>query len=308
MTSDASLITPELEAIIGQDGPPSEAAVTRDLVARVLDVMQDDDPRWQGAVAPPYVLMAFGADLPLPETPRVPLGLVTGDEWMLLRPVRVGERLSVVGRLAAVHERYGSRFGHNLVLRTTSTFTDERGELVAETGRSFIRYAPPDERRAVFGERPVEHTVSARPVVDGVDIPRPMAVAELREGAELPPSLLHPTPAQIRGYCDLTGNFVPFFYDADEARRGGLPGPIVPGPFKLAQLTRYLGMIAGAEGQVRAVRCAHRRPDPVGQPLIVRGSVSRVAEEGGRRTVDCELWTENIHGERSVTGFGTLTV
>jgi hypothetical protein len=132
MTSDESLITPELEQIIGQDGPATEVAVTPELVRRILETMQDDDPRWAGEVTPPYVLMAFGADLPLPETPRSPLGLVTGDEWTLVRPIRVGERLRVSGRLASVNERFGSRFGHNLVLRTTSTFVDEQSEVVAD--------------------------------------------------------------------------------------------------------------------------------------------------------------------------------
>jgi acyl dehydratase len=120
--------------------------------------------------------------------------------------------------------------------------------------------------------------------------------------------VVRPTLGQVIRYCGLTWNFVPFFYDPEEARRGGLPGPIVPGPFKLAQLTRYLGVIAGADGQVHAVRCAHRRPDLVGQPLVIRGIVGGVSMAGGRRAFDCEVWAENPHGERSVAGFGTISV
>jgi acyl dehydratase len=309
MTSpDGSLITAELERLAGVDGPPHEATVTPELVRRVLETMEDADPRWTdrtGATAPPYVLMAFGADLPLPETPRAPLGLVTGDDWTLTRMVRVGERLRVVGRLASVHERFGSRFGHNLVLRTTWTYTDETGGIVAEAGRSAIRYAPPDEPTASFGRRPVEAGFSVPPP-NGVMQDAPQRPGELTEGDALSPAVVRPSLAQIVRYCGLTWNFVPFFFDPEEARRGGLPGPIVPGPLKLACLTRWLGTQTGPGGAVRAVRCAHRRPDQVGQPLTLRGVVTHAGDDGGHRLIDCEIWTENVRGERSVTGSATL--
>jgi acyl dehydratase len=309
--SDESLITPELEQIVGRDGPVREATVTDEVVRRVLETMQDDDPRWTGDATPPYVLMAFGADLPLPETPRSPLGLVSGDEWTLHRPIRVGERLTSVGRLVSVHERFGSRFGHNLVLRTTWTFTDAAGALVAEVGRSMIRYAPPDDERPGTGDRGPEGSPLAAVPPNAEDTVAPHSAAgtqhaPLSEGELLPPVVVRPSLAQVVRYCGLTWNFVPFFFDPEEARRGGLPGTIVPGPLKLAMLTRYLTAWAGPGGAVHAVRCAHRRPDPTGQPFTIRGLVTRVVEEHGVRLIDCEVWTENQAGERSVAGSATI--
>lgn len=334
MHADESLITPELQELVGRDGPAAEHVITPEIVARVLETMEDHDPRWQAATAPPYILMAFGADLPLPDTPAAPLGLVTGDEWTLARPLRVGERLTSIGRLESVHERFGSRFGHNLVLRTTWTFRDERGDVVAEAARGFIRYRPPAEERWREGEEaggraepagigrtgrqssgpglvsiPTQPSGRARRTDDappGAEDDRSVPLlASLHEGDEVRPRVLRPTLGQVVRYCALTWNFVPFFFDPDEARRAGLPGPIVPGPLKLALITRYLdAWAARGGGAVRAVRCAHRRPDRGGVPLTVRAIVRGVAEDG---RVDCEVWTENAAGERSVVGSASLT-
>lgn len=310
MQPDASLITPELQELVGRDSPPHEAAVTPELVRRVLEVVQDDDPRWMGATAPPYVLMAFGADLPLPDSPPASVPLVTGDDWTLYRPLRVGERLQIVGRLASVHERFGSRFGHSLVLRTTWTFADAAGAVVAEVGRGMIRYRPPDQgttegvQEAGEGQAGADLRVQPVPSDPGggpPPVPSPQRLTAT-EGEALPPAVFRPTLGQVVRYCGLTWNFVPFFFDRDEARRAGLPGTIVPGPLKLAQITRYLATWAGTEGGVRTVRVAYRRPDLTGRPFTVRAVVSRVEARDSGRLVECELWTETATGDRSVMG------
>lgn len=310
--SDESLITAELQALIGVDGPPTEALLTPQLVDRLRETFQEDQPRWLGRTAPPYALAAFGADLPLPETPAAAIGLLTGDDWTLYRSLQVGERLRVVGRLVSVHERFGSRFGHTLVLRTGWTFTDESGATVAEAGRTTNRYAPPDGdagRPPRDGERPPDAAEPpGQPEATTADPPfAPLSPGEQpAEGDLLPPLVLRPVIGQIVRYCGLTWNFVPFFFDAEEARRAGLPGTIVPGPFKLALLTRYLGLWAGEAGEVRSVRAAYRRPDRTGRPLTLRGAVTGGADDGIRRLVECELGIETETGARSVAGSGVI--
>ncbi len=298
MGTEESPITPELLALVGRETPPREVAVTPETVRRVRETLADPSP--QGDTAPPYVLLAFETAIPAPDLPAAPESLVTGDEWTLHRPLRVGERLRMSGRLVAAHERFGGRFGHVLVLRAAWTLTDAAGAPVAEMGQSMIRYrtpaAPPDG-----GTSPVPE-----PAADGAaSEPWPAApvAPTLVEGAPLPPAVLRPTLDQVVRYCGLTWNFVPIFYDPAAARRAGLPGTIVPGPLKLALLTRYLLALAGPGGSVRAVRCVHRRPDRTGDPLTVRGVVTRVVAEGERRLVECELWTETLTGERSVSAF-----
>jgi len=36
--------------------------------------------------------------------------------------------------------------------------------------------------------------------------------------------------------------------------------------------------------------------------------VTRVADEGGERRVECEIWTENQTGERKLVGSATLAL
>jgi hypothetical protein len=103
-----------------------------------------------------------------------------------------------------------------------------------------------------------------------------------------------------------TWTFVPIFYDRDLARSQGLPDSVVPGPMKLAYLHLLLRRWTGPGMQLRAIRAAYRRPDTPNQPMLCRAVVTRTAEEGGAGIVDVEIWIENRHGERTVTGAATL--
>ncbi len=316
---DESLITPELEAQTGRATPPREITITPEIVQRVLETVEDDDPRWRGAIAPPYVLLAFERNVPVAVPASVPASLVTGDEWTLQRLLRVGERLSYTGRLDSAYERFGSRFGHTLVLRLVWTFVDADDIPVAEVARGMIHYRPPsaagdggwgsgvgtnqppaglDPHGSFAPEQPGSSSTGGPSRRPSTPAPQP----RLAEGEPLPPLVLRPTLAQVVRYCGLTWNFTPIFFDPEEARRAGLPGTIVPGPLKLALLTRYLAWLGGPDAIVRSVRAAHRRPDLTGTPITLRGTVSRIAEEDGARVVECEVWIENAAGERSAIG------
>lgn len=315
MSNDESFITDELAALVGEEMVARTVSITPLLVSRLVETLHDPDPRWQEGIAPPYVLLALETGINLPEAPAARESLVTGDEWSVYRPLRVGEDLRLTGGLASAHERFGSRFGHTLNLRMAYRFTDESDAIVAEAGRSMIRYATParaeSEERGPRGYAPepdAEDDPEALASAGLVDAavphvpPHSPAAHAYREGDELPPVVVRPSLDQVVRYCGLTWSFVPFFYDAAVARRAGLPGTILPGPFKLALLSKYLLGVAGPRGWVRTVRAAHRRPDRTARPLTIRGVVTRAAEEDGRRVLDCEVWTENTRGERSVAG------
>ncbi len=310
-----SLLTPELLDAAGRQTPPREVTVTRELVQRVIETVEDEDPRWSGAGAPPYTLMAFETSAPYPEPADAPMSLVTGDEWTLHRPLQIGDRLTYTGGIASVHERFGSRFGHNLVLRFGWTFRDVDGAVVAEVGRGMIRYRAPDPEphripagtpeppRVAGNGRPPD--IQPDPPTGGVARIAPVGPG-VAQGDPLPPLMLRPSYTQVVRYCGLTWNFTPIFFDPEEARRAGLPGTIVPGPLKIALLTRYLAAWAGPAGEVRSVRAAHRRPDLTARPITVRGAVNQVTVEDGRRLVNCDVWFENETAERSLIGSASV--
>jgi hypothetical protein len=67
-------------------------------------------------------------------------GILAGDEWERHRPLRWDERLTGVGRVADVYERFGGRHGQAVYMRYEWTFTDEAGEVVAVGRRILARY------------------------------------------------------------------------------------------------------------------------------------------------------------------------
>lgn len=304
---DESFITPELEAAVGREGTPCMVTLTPELLRRVRETLGDDA---NADSVPPYVLLVAETGATIPETPAAAQSLVTGDDWTFHRRPHTNERLSASARLASVQERFGSRFGHSLVLRSECTVTGDDGTEVATTGRTMIRYRTPEATGGSGGEDRSEGDApapapAAEVLVAAPEQAEPLTGA-LSEGDALPPLLVRPTIDLVVRYCGLVWNYTPIFYDPEAARVAGLPGTLVPGPLKLALMTRYLTMVAGPGGAVRSVRCAYRRPDVTGAPLIARGVVTRVTREDGGQLVDCELWTENIRGERSVAGSATL--
>ncbi|MGE3073380.1 MAG: hypothetical protein AB7N24_04745 [Dehalococcoidia bacterium] len=131
-------------------------------------------------------------------------------------------------------------------------------------------------------------------------------IGTVKEGDELPVLHFQPTLGVVIRHCALQWTFPPFFYDEAAAKAIGMPGTIVPGPFKVGLLYRAIDEWLGTAGWVRQVRAAHRRPDPTNDPLDIAGRVARVYEEEGKRRADLELAIINQAGEPSVRGFGVV--
>ena len=96
------------------------------------------------------------------------------------------------------------------------------------------------------------------------------------------------------------------FTDAEAAKKDGLPGPIVPGPFSFSVLTRIVNDWAGMEGRVRSVDVNYRRPVQHNKKLGVKSLVTDTEPDAagdaafGRITMD--VFLENEEGERPVQG------
>jgi acyl dehydratase len=131
-------------------------------------------------------------------------------------------------------------------------------------------------------------------------------LATAKEGDELPILHLQPTLGQVIRYCGMAWAFMPFFYDVEAAKAGGMPGTLVPGPLKLGLLCRAVDEWLGGAGWVRHVRAAHRRPDITGLPIAITGRVARVCDEGGKQRADLELVVVNQEGQPSVRGFAVV--
>jgi acyl dehydratase len=106
--------------MIGRVLSTGSATVTAEHVAAFADALGDPDPRYRGsdAVAPPTYPIAFmiqalagGADV-FAELGLDFLTLVHGEqEFEYVRPIRVGETLTLTGRIADVYEKRSSGGG-----------------------------------------------------------------------------------------------------------------------------------------------------------------------------------------------------
>ncbi len=127
------------EKLAGRDFGPDVYEIERDLVRRFCEAIEDDDPRWETetpptfpCALPPKSLLheILSPDKPLPR-------LLNGSsELEYFVPIRIGDTISVIGRLARVKATAGPR----LFLVTDITWTNQRGELAVRGRNTYIRY------------------------------------------------------------------------------------------------------------------------------------------------------------------------
>src|SRR5205823_2616688 len=81
------------------------------------------------------------------------------------------------------------------------------------------------------------------------------------------------------------------------AQSAGYPGVFAHGMLSMGYLAEFL-VQAGGVGAVRRFKTRFAKLTWPGDLITCRGRVTRVADEGGERRVECEMWTENQMGEQ----------
>ncbi len=81
------------------------------------------------------------------------------------------------------------------------------------------------------------------------------------------------------------------FTDAEVNREIGIRGALVPGPLKIAWLTKYVSDWAGTAADIASIRVAFRRPDVAGKPLVLSGRVVDKRVQDGQPLVELEVVT-----------------
>ena len=147
---DESWITPAMEAAIGQKVGEFTLEIDPELVWRMVQALEVDDSELQaaiesgepGAEVPAWAILTYYGRLrpaPVPDAPE--RGLQAADEFTILGPIRLGDRLTIVQRLADVQERIGGRVGHSLFVHHEWDYTNQDGETVARTRRTRAHFA-----------------------------------------------------------------------------------------------------------------------------------------------------------------------
>ena len=150
-----SLIRAELQQFVGYETVPQTIEIDKSMIRRFVEAVGDPNPLWQdeakdhlsrydGIVAPPSLVCAVlltGTDRPLDVVEHLlPSRILDGGaEWEVVRPIRLGEIITVVNRLADLTERQG-RYGPMLMVSWEATWRDERQEVVARALSTTIHY------------------------------------------------------------------------------------------------------------------------------------------------------------------------
>ena len=152
MSSQDSFLTEDMRrSAVGIEGEPSVLEVGKGAIRRFAEAIGDPNSLWNdeaqarksrygGVLAPPTFLRSVRA-----EAPSIPFDvpfdrlLDGGSDWEYFEPVRAGDRITAVARIADVSERSG-RLGPMLFTVTETTYTNQLGEVVATQRSTSIRY------------------------------------------------------------------------------------------------------------------------------------------------------------------------
>lgn len=152
MGTQSPFLTEEMrQKAIGIESAPVVLEVEKGHIRRFAQAVGDPNPLWNdevaarkgrygGLIAPPTFLRSVKYDRPqLPyDTPFTRI-LDGGSEWEYFQPIRVGDRITTVARIADVSERAG-RLGAMIFTTLEISYTNQFGELVATQRSTGIRY------------------------------------------------------------------------------------------------------------------------------------------------------------------------
>jgi acyl dehydratase len=145
-------ISDEHKKFIGIESEPVTYDVERGAIRLFAQAIGDPNPlfndeklarktRFGGMIAPPtFVRSLMPRELPRFEIPELPKRLLDGgSEWEFFEPIRPGDRITVVARLADLRETEG-RMGTMVVRVTELRYTNQFDELCTIQRMTLINY------------------------------------------------------------------------------------------------------------------------------------------------------------------------
>jgi hypothetical protein len=144
MAEEQSLITDEHRSVIGQKGDPVTVVLSEVNAGRMRDVLEDSDARWADGtgVGAPYTIASLSGGRPARMVQVLPGGLLTQQEWKFSRPFQIGEELQAISQIIDIRERLGGRYGHSVLVTTSTDYYDAKGEHVAASLVTVTQFDP----------------------------------------------------------------------------------------------------------------------------------------------------------------------
>ena len=150
--TEASLITPELQALLGKEGEPEFFEVEKGQLKRLAQALGDPNPLWNdldyarksrygNIIAPPTFLVNAGliklavklTDVMGPSRNWLDVGM----EIEFFKPIEAGDTITSTAKLIDLKEKSGKK-GPMLILLLEATYKNQRGEVVKKCRNTFI--------------------------------------------------------------------------------------------------------------------------------------------------------------------------
>jgi len=150
--TEASLITPELQALLGKEGEPEFFEVEKGQLKRLAQALGDPNPLWNdldyarksrygNIIAPPTFLVNAGliklavklTDMMGPSRNWLDVGM----EIEFFKPIEAGDTITSTAKLIDLKEKSGKK-GPMLILLLEATYKNQRGEVVKKCRNTFI--------------------------------------------------------------------------------------------------------------------------------------------------------------------------
>jgi len=144
-------VTDEVRKQIGLQSEAHVVEVERGAIRRFAEAIGDPNPlfhdeaaarktRFGGTIAPPTFCRSLGAAIPeikinMPQF----RGLDGGSEWEYFEPIRPGDRIRVVTKIADIRESAG-RLGPMVFITVETSYTNHHDQLCAVQRSTVIRY------------------------------------------------------------------------------------------------------------------------------------------------------------------------
>lgn len=152
MTTEESVITPEMKAAIGVDSEPITYDVEKGAIVKFAQAIGDDNPlfndeqaarksRHGGMIAPPTFMRSLISKSPPSFKSPYSAALDGGSEWEYFEPVRPGDRITVTTKIADLFERPG-RLGNMLFTIRETRYVNQFGTTAALQRTTGISYEP----------------------------------------------------------------------------------------------------------------------------------------------------------------------
>ena len=139
---EKSVISEELESLLNVKFGPDVYEIEKGMVRKFAEAIDDPNPAWQevtpstfpAALVPTELLhRLFNAKTPLTR-------LLNGtSDLEYLQPIRVGDVISVTGKLTRMRQVAGQE-GPTLFMFTEATWTNQRGEVAVRGKNTYIKY------------------------------------------------------------------------------------------------------------------------------------------------------------------------